>query len=353
MSEGESLVNLSVYGELLDSKYLQILNFLLNYPGLTAFEVYKGVKHISINGKKPWPKTIWRYFNYLHKHNLIEVAKEYAPVGQNKIRDQIPFKISLNGIFYMMLNHVGQSYNELIIPLLHRYDSNVLFTLFLYPFINKNTLLKIEDNVVFSIIYAYLKNVCSAINNFVKSSNDLVCATDKDDGCLLKRLFMWPRYSNPLSTPESISFYDDDLRNHLKMTLKWDWIDKAKFIPNYDKNVVDIIKPNEPEEIIRLSINEQDGKAILMMNDSNLDEFIITTNTLFLSIDTKTKEKKSEYFLNLIMNKCEEYVPIFLHNLRSKVTPNLQSFELLSKDENFVKALEDMDKNIKIKGVRA
>ena len=160
---------------------------------------------------------------------LIEVAKEYAPIEQNKIRNQIPYKLSLNGIFYVILNHVGQSYDELIIPLLHRYGSNVLFTLFLYPLIHKKTLLKIEDNVAFSIIYAfYLKNVCNVINNFVKSSNDLVCTTDKD-GYILKRLFMWPRYSIPLSSPESVSFYDDDLRNHLKMT--WDWTDKAKLSP--------------------------------------------------------------------------------------------------------------------------
>jgi hypothetical protein len=70
-----------------------------------------------------------------------------------------------------------------------------------------------------------------------------------------------------------------------------------------------------------------------------------------LSIDAKTKEKKIDYFVNLIMNNCKEHVPTFLHNLRSKVTPSLQSFELLSKDENFVKALENMDKDIQIKGV--
>ena len=38
MSEGESLVNLCVCDKVLDSQYLQILNFLLNFSGVTVFD---------------------------------------------------------------------------------------------------------------------------------------------------------------------------------------------------------------------------------------------------------------------------------------------------------------------------
>jgi hypothetical protein len=85
-----------------------------------------------------------------------------------------------------------------------------------------------------------------------------------------------------------------------------DWIDKARLTPNYEKNVIDISKPHEPDVFIRLSINEQDEKAILMRNDSKVDEFVITTHYLFLSIDAKTTEKKSDFIVNLIMNDCKE-----------------------------------------------
>jgi hypothetical protein len=335
MSKYESLINLCVYDGLLDSKY-----------GLSASDVHKAVKHISTNGKKPWYKTIWRYFDYLYEHKLIEVTKEYAPIEKNKgndPKDPIYYKLSLNGIFYSILNHIGQFYDGIIIPLLQNYDSNVLFTLFLYPFISHKTLLKINDEIVFSIIYKYLKDVCNTINNFIKSLNSLIYTAGNNE-YILNRLFMWPRDSIPLSSPESISFYADDLRNYLKITFNWEWIEKARLIPNYNQNVIDIIKPNEPDEIIRISINEKDNESILRINNTKIDEFVITTHDLFLSIDTKTRERKIDFFVNLIVNKCNEYVPTFLLNLRSQVHPNLQSYELLSKDENFKRALKDMDK---------
>ncbi len=67
-----------------------------------------------------------------------------------------------------------------------------------------------------------------------------------------------------------------------------------------------------------------------------------------MSIDAKTKEKKIDFFVELIMNKCKDIVPGFLINLKRQVNSNLKSYELISKDENFVRALEDKDKNIKI-----
>jgi hypothetical protein len=160
---------------------------------------------------------------------------------------------------------------------------------------------------------------------------------------------MWPRGSVPLSLPESIPFYEEDLRDHLKVTFDWEWIDKDGLTPNYEKNNIDIYKPNAPEEIIRLYINEKDDNAILMVNGIKRYEFIITLNILFLSIDAKTNEKKIDFFENLIVDKCKDHESTFLLSMRTRVTPNRQSYELLSNDANLISALDNMDSNIKIK----
>ncbi len=72
-----------------------------------------------------------------------------------------------------------------------------------------------------------------------------------------------------------------------------------------------------------------------MINDKNMDGFIITIYESFLSIDIKTKEKKEDIiFLLRLKDDCKSYQSGFLINLyKSNSNPN--SFKLLSQDENF------------------
>ncbi len=247
----------------------------------------------------------------------------------------------------MILNPAGYLfYDEIIIPLLRKYSSNALFIIFLYPLINQKTLLEIKDDNIFTIIYEYLKDICNVAPFSIKSLNSLVYDADKD-GYILYRLFAWPRSSVPLSTPESISFSEDNLKNYLKKKFNWEWIDKSKITPNYEQNWIDIFKPNNAEEVIRLSIEEEKNKSILTMNDENMDEFIITINESFLSINIKTKEKKEDMFLQRLKDDCKSYQSSFLLNLRNQSNSNPDSFKLLSQDENFIKSLKNIKINIK------
>jgi hypothetical protein len=208
------------------------------------------------------------------------VKEEYTPIEKNKGKDPKPYRLSLNGIFYVILNNFSGLYEDLVIPLLKNHGSNILFTLFLYPYISQVTLLEIKENNIFYEVYRYLNNTCITIINSLKSLTNLVYTVDKD-GYMLDRLFTWPNKST--SSPQ-ISFEDKKLRNFLKTHYNWDWICYSRITPNYKQNVIEIFKPNEPEEIIRLSIDEKENKAIITINNKKLDEFIVTRYDLFLSI---------------------------------------------------------------------
>ena len=182
-------------GKLNNIKHQEILNNLLNFPGLSASNVYANSKDIRINNIRITYNTIWRFFNTLQKCHLIETTQEY-PHKENSLNNEICYKLSLHGIIYIILTNGNQVLNRPIGALLKNYHSNLLFTLFLYNHIKKETLLKINDHIFTNIIYEYLKGVCNTILQFPKYSKDLKYTVDENDGFLLDTLFIWPNPKN-------------------------------------------------------------------------------------------------------------------------------------------------------------
>jgi hypothetical protein len=335
----ESLLNLSVYDKVLDSKSLELLNILLKRPNLSAYDIYeirKGEKYYTKKGiSRTWYSSIRRNLERLCELKLVEVNEKRSD-EEKKTNTRKPYLLSINRIFYLISNVIDRFYSELIIPLLQNYGSNILFTLFLYPYFNRKTLLEIKDEVVFDIIYNYLNNVCRTIHVSLKSMHTLIYQAD-EQGYILNRLFMWPRESIPLSSPESIPFDTAELINYLKATFNWEWANSSRITPIYDGKMVDIINPPfKPEEIIRLLINEKDNKAQLMKNGKHIGEFVITTHDLFLSIDARTKKRKIDIFIEYLVGQCKDHTTSFLTNLRSQIKAVNQGYQLLSKDEKFV-----------------
>jgi hypothetical protein len=340
-----SLVNIAVYDKELESKYLEILNFLLKTPGLTAYDIQK------MRSKR------YRYYSgsrialkHLLKLNLIEVAKEkYRPREKNKGKDPKPYRLSLNGIFYVILHNFDGFYEDLVRPLLKNYGSNILFDLFLYPHISQKTLLEIKDDNICYEIFPYLKDVCSNLITSVKSLDSLVFSTS-GDGFVLDQIFMWPRLSVP---PNSIPFYTNELKKFLKSNFRWEWIDQAKIIPSYKENVIDIVNHSDEtsakQSSIRILINERENRAELRQNSKTLHEFIITPYELFLSIDIETDKRKIDYLIKHLVNGCNDYAISFLTKVRGQIDSNYRSYEPISKDENFAKAISEMDNRIRVR----
>ncbi len=192
---------------------------LLKCPNLSAYDIYESRKYDRYYTKKGisriWHSSIRRNLGRLCELKLIEVNEDQSVEDNKKTKTRKPFLLSLNGIFYLISNNPDRFYSELIIPLLQNYGSNTLFTLFLYPYINQKTLLKINDEIIFTIIYNYLNRVCRTILMSLKSLSTLIYPAD-EEGYVLNRLFMWPREYISLSSPDSIPFDKAELRKYLK-----------------------------------------------------------------------------------------------------------------------------------------
>ena len=97
-----------------------------------------------------------------------------------------------------------------------------------------------------------------------------------------------------------------NLKEFLKTTFNWDWIDNATIIPIFNENIIYIKDNSESSDAtsnnnnnIRMVIDEIEDKAVLKQNGESLCEFVITRNRhtpfedLCLSIDIRTIENRN------------------------------------------------------------
>ncbi len=208
--------------------------------------------------------------------------------------------------------------------------------------------MRVKDDMVFSIVYEYIKGICRTILDSIesKSLDSLVYSTD-EDGYVLDHLFVWPR--NSAFSSDALPFYKDELRNYLRTTFNWDRVNRARIEPNYKNNVINIVDPSDTKKSISLHINEKDHKANLWENGRLIHGFIVTGHELFLSVDIKTDKRKIDFFLEYLVDKCKYHTTSFLTNLRIQVNPTHQDYTLLSKDEIFLRALKNIDSNTDIR----
>jgi hypothetical protein len=355
--ELESLLNLSVYNKEIDSKFFNILDNLLEDPTLTAYNLKKkSSRYMDYI-------TAWRHLDKLYnKFKLTEIGKkDYKSIEKNN--GAIPYRLSLNGIFYIIIHNKNKHiFDRVVLPLIKNYGSCILFTHFLYPYISKETILAIEkldvkDGIIYESVFIHLQNVCNTIIKSLKSLDSLFYCVD-ENGFILDWIFMWPLESNKYD----LSFDDYELKKFLKSNFKWDWIDSATIDPKFNENIIYIKDNSESSNAassknnnIRIIIDGKNNKAVLKQNHETLYEFIITRNRhapfvdLTLSIDIETNQTETEYLINHVLDKCKDLPSRFLLEIRNHIDTGYKSHQLLSKDGNFNKMIAEMDNNIKIK----
>jgi hypothetical protein len=338
----ENLANLSVHDKPLDYKYKKLLNILLKTPGLTAYRIAKDYGY-------RYPVDAQRDLKVLYDNKLIEVLdEEKQSVSPRTPNAPKPYRLSINGIFYYILNTFDISFIDLILLLLDNYLENILFTHFLYPFITEHTLFESKnDSAFYSIIVYYLRSIYNAIMDSLNSLKKIDCSSISDDGYLMKQVFVW--YDN---LPDTLnSGLIPNIKNFLQMTLRWDRIEDVRIIPKVNENIIDIQDMSKPQINTRIVIIRNGPKAILRQNGEDVLEFTVKNEGNFLSVFIKSDKKWFELVDLQFYYLCKEHLVNFLTKLRRDIIhsdPSYRNpiFEILSKDENYKKALEYLEKEL-------
>jgi hypothetical protein len=148
--------------------------------------------------------------NRLLSLKLIEDIHELSSHGA------VRCKLSSRGIYFLIANKM-LSYDQ-IRNLIKNFGDHILFQFFIYPYVTRDTLLKIQDSFIFLRISSYLSECCKKIED----TFDYVRHTfNQKNGQLTQQLFIWDNVPKEDSGTES-------LRQFLQGMFPWDWLENVE-----------------------------------------------------------------------------------------------------------------------------
>jgi hypothetical protein len=317
-----------------------ILELYIKKPGLWGYKIYKNQEEF-LRRQRSVPKNLEESFGYvsikriqrsvsrLSKEGLINSYKhEKRKVSLNKRKiEKESKKMSTAGIYYLFLNiEMGFINNLTFKTLLNNYGKNILFQLFLYPYLEKNTLLAIRDSNLLSRIYLHLSQCCRDIGNISwVSGNALHSGQD---------IFVWQHV--PAYEPET-----RHLLNFLEKTYGLPWVRRVSPAKTDDNNSL-WIRRGANYVSIKLETNKK--TATMKIKDGvNQKEYQLIAKEFtpdFLRISLPPARSVKESAAHHLMVRTQQYVPSFLFDLESKVISEFPELEILSQDRKFTQSLK-------------
>lgn len=326
---------------------LEILGLLIHHPDLSQYDVYqirKGLKYYTNGGlKSTWMKQTQRHFEKLVEHGLIELVP-MPETEHRRTKERKPFRLSFRGLIYFISTDLNQIHDETVKFLLENYGHNLLFDLFLYPYFNRDTLLKNENIQIFYHLYTYIKEICDILPHHCEKLNSLVYETDKN-GCMVDSIFFWPL--SPVLY--DLTFDKTILKEYLRHAHAWDWISEANISSNYNINTISIKNPQHSQDVIELYIDTNGRKATLRLNGTIIDTFIIAVNTaladgeLFVAVGKKTNQKRSHFLLEKLVLSFTSNIQSFLLNTREEMNKDNGTNILFRKDQKLMEAMNSLN----------
>jgi hypothetical protein len=246
--------------------------------------------------------------------------------------DAVKCKLSSRGIYFLIAIKI-LSFDQMK-SLIENYDDFILFQLFLYPYVTRDTLLKIQDSFIFSRIALYLSECCEKIEDTI---NYLSHTFNQKNGYLVQPLFIW----------ENVPKEDDEtkrLRRFLAAKFHWDWLEKAE-IKKTDNLQSITITYGMNYALIKL--NNGRTEAILTHRGTELYHFMVryagnhivdTDEFLIPGRGTVRRSLRETYLLEFILFQQARIIDLIVSLFSVYGAPS-GATQILAEDENFQGAL--------------
>jgi hypothetical protein len=240
----------------------EFLKYFAENPCLSAYQIrplHNSPQKLwiyKLEHKKERKPMIYKNVNKrvrrLHNLKLTEITKRDPTHGA------IYYKLTTGGIYYLIQS---PDFSTIIKSVLQNYSDNIIFTIFLDPYINRDTLLQIQSTSRISRICSYLYECCEATERAIKSINRSL------SGHLVEQVFLW----------QDVPGVDNHrLIDFLKQKFDVDWLEKAELTKSDDHNAIRISYGNKS---IMIKLNDKKDKAILTINRKKKYEFTFLTQT--------------------------------------------------------------------------
>lgn len=300
--------------------YNMLLQYIADHPGAYAYEI-NPPKKLEDKEYSIAKKGLAR----LLKLKLIEIDIDKKDSDR---RGKKYYKLSIYGICYLILTDKRPAPDHTIIKsLLKNYDDNILFQLFLYSYVTKETLSQIIDSGFFSQIYSYLRQCCKEVEFWFYSciTNSIFC----NNGYLTEQVLAWP-------TESGTSYETTNLRDYLKRKFGYDWIYESKIKMLREKDSLEI----DGKLMLSLDLINNKTKAILKHNNKKIAEFLVRPYDTFLSIEGQTNLPIEELALFSFHLNHELILSKFILSLNQSIGIHSADFSISVQDERFQQVLE-------------
>jgi hypothetical protein len=133
-------------------------------------------------------KDTRRRIKRLKDLGLIEIVTASQPNNHNAQYH----KLSERGLYYIVSNNLRFQFGQydVFYRLLKNHGDHPLFNYFLYPYIERNTISKIQDTAIFSHIFSYLHDCCKAVEETIYRINHTY--NQPQNGDVIRQLFSLP-----------------------------------------------------------------------------------------------------------------------------------------------------------------
>jgi hypothetical protein len=331
----------------MDYRYHAVLLILLKNPKINLNNIVLNYLQLGNLGK---PKNfdtirlrIMRIIKELSLINYISPLRSKSKeIGNIKNKLNLPYELSLGGIFYLVINRSAFNSKDIWHFLMQNYPDNKLFQCFIYPYFDEGTLSKLDP--LHPLFIIYLEEVC----NFLKYQTQWA---DKDNrvqkGYVEYYLFSWDTNSN---TRGNSNFPKDRwmfLRRYLEEKYEWKWVQESSIHADYSNNKI-IIKDVNTNSEASLHISQTEKKAKLRFNGKIYDDFLIRKSKHSLEIFGKSYSLQRLRNISF-RNGLLRIIALFLLNINleyldDEISKNSDMNKILSQDEKFIKITKEIAK---------
>jgi hypothetical protein len=321
----EQLYTLSgISDKTISSAQEDLLMYLCRYPDNTAYTISKlnALNKTEILSKELDDRIIRRSIEGLDSLKLIERQNE----GNSK-----PCRVTFAGIVYLILKRKVLAFST-ITWIFRNYGDNILFKRILYPYISKDTIMRLVFFNSLSPVALFLYDFCREIVSSIES-------TYIPENADLMKLIIASK-TDPQDARQSKA-----LITFLKRRFNLDWLDKANVVLENDT----ALRISYGSNSILIRLYNSNTKAVLTVSKKRRkrqfvvevfpDDYIVRNKSVM------TREESLEFFLSATVTHL---VPTFIFRLASNVAASSEDFRTLCKDKNFMKLLESTRNNFDI-----
>lgn len=307
-------------------KQNKILQFVASLGSISSSDL---AKRFPFSNKSMELGNVRKDIRKLRALGLLEINNKRTDSNE-KNKTRIKYKLTKDGIYNLISNHEDLPY-EAAKSLLSNYNHHILFDFFLFPYIEQETLSKVEDSSIFSQIFSYLHDCCKQLEKMIFNIDD---TCNQKNGYLTHHIFVWENVPKEDVDRES-------LRNLLKSKFNLDWLNKARFKKTEDSNGIVISYANEQ---MLISIDKRRCKAILKYRGRKEYELEFNIRELTHnqhSVEEITTTTLQEFYILSFLISHVANTPKFIASLIADYSPNwlFPIMEILGQDERFVQAL--------------